>query len=175
METGPLSSLVDVVLRRAWRPESALHGDDHWRCVAATGLALARWVTEVDRTVVFCFGLLHDTRRLTDGPDPDHGARAALFAGELREEGALALDDERFAVLTDALVHHSDGLVSDEPTTGTCWDADRLHLPRVSIRPRPDLLSTRAGRGAEALTAAALLRSDGPPRWDALVTAAAGG
>lgn len=172
MEAGALSGLVGAVLPRAWRRESAIHGDDHWRCVAATGLALASWVAQADRVLVFCFGLLHDTRRLTDGHDPDHGARAAMFTHELRAEGFLALDDARFALLADALVFHSGGLVSEEPSTGICWDADRLHLPRVSIRPRPELLSTRAARGDAALAAAALLRSDGPPSWDALVASA---
>jgi uncharacterized protein len=173
VETGTLTPLVEVVLARAWRRDSAIHGDGHWRCVAATGLALAPSVGEVDRSLVFCFGLLHDTRRMTDSIDPDHGPRAASFAGALREEGALPLDDARFALLAEALEHHSGGLVSADPTTGTCWDADRLHLPRVSIDPRPELLSTHASHGEAPLAAAALLRTDGPPSWEALVASVA--
>ena len=173
MDAGSLTALVDTALPRAWRAESTIHGDEHWRCVAATGIALAASLAAVDRTLVFCFGLLHDTRRLTDSVDPEHGARAASFALELREDGALRLDDDRFAMLAEALTHHSGGLVSSDPTTGTCWDADRLHLPRVAIRPRPDLLSTRAAHGEDPLAAAARLRADGPPSWDALVSAVA--
>jgi uncharacterized protein len=175
LEAGALSGLVATALARAWRADSTLHGDEHWRCVAATGLALAAWVTGADRILGFCFGLLHDTRRLTDGADPEHGARAAAFAEELYREGVLTLDEMRFAVLADALVLHSRGLVSDDPTTGICWDADRLHLPRVSIAPRPELLSTCAARGEAPLAAAALLRANGPPSWDVLVEAAARG
>jgi hypothetical protein len=137
MEAGALTALVEAVLEKAWRRDSSLHGDEHWRCVTATGLALAPTVGGADRTLVFCFGLL---------------------------------GDDRFAVLVEALARHSRGLVSDEPTTGTCWDADRLHLPRVSIQPRPDLFSTRAARATTALAAAGLLRDDGPPSWEALVT-----
>lgn len=169
MEAGALISLVELVLPRAWRRDSTLHGDEHWRCVAATGLALAPSVGTVDRTLVFCFGLLHDTRRLTDSVDPEHGARAASFAGELREEGALSLGEARFAQLASALTHHSEGRVAADPTTGTCWDADRLHLPRVSIEPRPNLLSTHAALGHAPLAAAELLRAEGPPAWEALV------
>jgi len=171
VETGTLTALVEVVLARAWRRDSTIHGDHHWRCVAATGIALAPSVGAVDRPLVFCFGLLHDTRRLTDSIDPEHGSRAAAFAGELRDEGVLPLDDARFGLLAEALALHSGGLVSADPTTGTCWDADRLHLPRVSIRPRPDLLSTRAAHGEVPLAAAAALRADGPPSWHALVSA----
>ncbi len=172
MEAGALSALVATALARAWRAESTLHGDEHWRCVAATGLELAAWVAGSDRILGFCFGLLHDTRRLTDDADPEHGARAAAFAEELQREGLLMLDDVRVAVLADALVDHSAGLVSDDPTTGVCWDADRLHLPRVSIAPRGALLSTAAARGEAPIAAAALLRSNGPPSWDVLVAAA---
>lgn len=169
MEARALTLLVETVLPRAWRPDSPWHGEEHWRCVAATGLALSSSVGEADRTLVFCFGLLHDTRRVNDAVDPEHGERAASFAAELREEGVLRLDGERFTTLASALAHHSSGLVSPDPTTGTCWDADRLHLPRVSIEPRPDLFSTLAGYGQAQLAAAAALRTHGPPAWEALV------
>ena len=171
METGALTSLVDRALARAWRRDSTIHGDDHWRCVAATGLALAAGATQIDRTLVFCFGLLHDTRRLTDGLDVEHGSRAASYARELRDESLLPLDEMRFALLAEALEHHSNGLVSADATTGTCWDADRLHLPRVSIVPDPALLSTQTALEPERLVAAELLRND-PPSWDALITRA---
>ena len=173
VETRSLSLLVDVVLARAWRRDSVVHGEDHWRCVTATGLALAAAGTGVDRALVFCFGLLHDTRRENESVDPGHGARAAGLAGELRAEGVLSLEDGRFASLTEALRSHSAGTVSRDPTVGTCWDADRLHLPRVAIEPDPTLLSTASARGAEALSAAAALREHGAPDWDALVALAA--
>ena len=175
MEARSLSALVDVVLPRAWRRESPWHGEVHWRCVAATGLELASCGNEgeVDRPLVFCFGLLHDTRRENEAVDPEHGARAAAFAGELRHEGALALDDERFTALVAALRLHSSGTVSRDPTIGTCWDADRLHLPRVSIEPNPALFSTDAAHGPTRLSSAEVLRRDGPPEWRVLAARAA--
>jgi uncharacterized protein len=175
MEARALTTLVDAVLPRAWRRDSRFHGDEHWRCVAATGLTLAPVVGDVDTTLVFCFGLLHDTRRVNEAFDPGHGERAAVFAAELRGEGVLPLPDLEFDLLASALVHHSGGLVSSDPTTGTCWDSDRLHLPRVSIQPRADLLSTSAAQGPAPLAAAEALRSDGPPAWEALVALAARG
>lgn len=169
MEAGSLSALVEAVLRSAWRRDSAWHGEIHWRCVTATGLALASADERTDRSLVFCFGLIHDTRRENEAVDPGHGPRAAAFAGDLREEGALRLGDAAFADLIEALRLHSDGQVSGDPTIGTCWDADRLHLPRVSIVPDPAFLSTRVARAPERLSDAEALRRDGPPPWEDLV------
>lgn len=169
MEAGALSALVGAVLPRAWRRESPWHGEVHWRCVTATALALAAVDERVDRRLVFCFGLLHDTRRENEAVDPGHGERAAAFAAALRDEGTLALGEVAFATLAEALRLHSNGRVSDDPTIGTCWDSDRLHLPRVSIEPDPALLSTRAARAPGRLPEAEALRRDGPPAWDALV------
>jgi uncharacterized protein len=118
---------------------------------------------------VFCFGLLHDTRRENEAVDPQHGPRAAEFAGGLRDDGVLRLGDEAFADLYEALRLHSEGRVSADPTIGTCWDADRLHLPRVSIVPDPAFLSTRAARAPERLSDAEALRRDGPSAWDELI------
>ena len=174
MEARALTALVDAVLPRAWRRDSPWHGEAHWRCVAATGLALDTAAPGADRGLLVCFGLLHDTRRENEAVDPRHGARAETFARELRAEGAFELDDARFEVLAEALRLHSDGQVSADATIGACWDADRLHLPRVSIQPDPKRFSTRVAHGAAPLAAAARLRDDGPPSWEALVELAVG-
>ena len=174
MEARSLTTLVSEVLPRAWRRNSEWHGEVHWRCVTATGLELASSTGGVDRGVVFCFGLLHDTRRENEAIDPEHGARAAAFAGELQSQGMLPLDDVRFAQLVEALRLHSDGRLSDDTTIGTCWDADRLHLPRVSIEPNPAFFSTPAALGPAPLAAAGALREDGPPGWESLVTVVGG-
>ena len=79
------------------------------------------------------------------------------------------MDDTRFSSLDEALRLHSHGHVSADPTIGTCWDADRLHLPRVWIEPDPARFSTTAALGPEPLSAAEALRDDGPPEWEALV------
>jgi hypothetical protein len=169
VEARTLSVLVDAVLPRM-RRESVWHGEEHWRCVTATGLSLGSATPDVDRILVFCFGLLHDTRRENEAIEPGHGSRAAAFAMELRAEGVLRRDDARFGSLAEALQLHSAGRVSRDPTIGTCWYADRLHLhaPRSSpilrcSRPRlrialgacrrPRRCGSRARRRWEALVA----------------------
>jgi uncharacterized protein len=49
-------------------------------------------------------------------------------------------------MLRIALMHHSSGFVAnDEAVILTCWDADRLDLPRVGIQPEPKRMCTLAG------------------------------
>lgn len=163
----PDLALVETVLARAWARDSTMHGEGHWRCVTTSGLALAP-ETGADATVVFLFGLLHDTRRENDAVDPEHGPRAAAFARELHGEGALVLDTAQLELLCTAIERHTRGETSDEPTLGTCWDADRLHLPRCGIDVDARLLSTASARGDGRLGAAAALR-EAPPTWAELV------
>jgi uncharacterized protein len=160
---------VEMVLAGAWKRDSAWHGEEHWRCVVASGLALADALAGCDREVVFCFALLHDTRRENEHRDPDHGPRATAYASELAAAGALGLEAARLALLCGAIELHSNGLVSDDPAIGACWDADRLHLPRVGIASDPELFSTPAALGSAPLEAAERLRT-GPPGWAELVS-----
>jgi uncharacterized protein len=121
-----------------------IHGLPHWLRVRENGLLLAAH-TGADPVVVELFALLHDSRRVNDGRDRGHGARAADFARTLRGVH-IDLDDDAFEVLAFACRHHTDGLREGDPTVLTCWDADRLDLGRVGIRPDPRYLCTDAAR-----------------------------
>jgi uncharacterized protein len=137
---------LEPILARAWRRESRLHGEAHWLAVVTTGQELVDAGSGADPDVVRWFGWLHDTRRENDAYDPEHGPRAAAFARELHAEGLLPLDKGRLELLCLAIEVHANGQTSADPTVGTCWDADRLHLGRVGIVLRPELLSTEQGR-----------------------------
>ena len=65
-----------------------------WRCVAATGPALADHASDADRELIVTFGLLHVTRRENEHVDVGHGARAAAHARELAPNGALDLAEQ---------------------------------------------------------------------------------
>ena len=160
-------ALVETVVARAWARDSQVHGELHWRCVTASGLALAD-ETGADADVVFLFGLLHDTRRENDAFDPGHGPRAAAFARELHAEGLVLLEPARLDLLCTAIELHTRGETSDDPTVGTCWDADRLHLPRCGIDVDVALLSTAMARRDGRVEAAAALR-EAPPPWSELL------
>ena len=137
--------LVDTVLTRSTGKDSFLHGESHWRRVAAAGLALLPETPDADPALVFLFALFHDSMRFNDGHDPQHGPRGAALARDLRG-GAFDLEDAEMGLLGYACEEHTNGGIGRDPTVGACWDADRLNLWRVGIRPSPRLLSTEAAR-----------------------------
>jgi uncharacterized protein len=122
----------------------SIHGPNHWKRVEKNALDLAA-ECGADITVVRLFAVLHDSHRLNEGTDPEHGLRAANWAARLRGEH-FDLTDGQFDLLKMACIWHDAGRVSDDPTIGTCWDADRLDLPRVGITPSARLMSTAAGK-----------------------------
>ena len=129
-----------------------IHGAAHWTRVRWNGLRLAE-ATGAVVAVVELFAFLHDARRLNDDHDPQHGQRAALLAGELNGR-YFELAPDHLALLQAACRGHSDGHLQGEPTVLTCWDADRLDLGRVGIRPRAERLCTAAAREPDMLESA---------------------
>jgi len=126
-----------------------IHGASHWARVRENGLRLAE-STGANTKVVELFAFLHDSRRLNDEIDPLHGARAALYAQSLVGQ-AFELEPPDLELLVLACHGHSDGLTSGDMTVLTCWDADRLDLGRVGIKPHPNKLCTEAARNPAML------------------------
>jgi len=125
---------------------NGIHGVPHWSRVWFHGRALATAV-DVNPQVLAWFAFLHDSQRHNDGHDPQHGARAADFAIQLRHDGVISeLAGHEFEYLCEAMRLHSDGHTTGEPAIVACWDADRLDLARVGIRPRPHRLCTAQAR-----------------------------
>lgn len=122
----------------------SVHGPSHWERVERNGLLLTTRSGAVEE-VVGLFAVFHDSRREHDGWDNKHGARGAAYAKSLRGR-LFDISDEHFELLEYACIWHTHGRLSDEPTIGTCWDADRLDLGRVGIRPTAKYMSTEFGR-----------------------------
>ena len=123
--------------------EYSVHGADHWHRVETVGLELCE-ENGADKTIVRLFAILHDSCRLDDGADRLHGPRAADMLGGIAGE-LFTLEPDRLEILEYAIRHHTGGQISDDPTIGTCWDADRLDLGRVRITPHPRYMSTESG------------------------------
>lgn len=126
------------------------HGFPHWARVYRHGLYVGRAIG-ADLRVVELFAFLHDSQRENEYTDPEHGARAAEYARWLHKKRRFELDRNALGLLTAACEGHSEGYLQADPTVMACWDADRLDLGRVGIRPDPRRLCTVAARQDEYL------------------------
>jgi uncharacterized protein len=136
--------ILHAILEDYVLPWSGHHGIAHWARVLENGARLAG-ETGADLEIVQLFAVLHDSRRMNEAFDPDHGPRAAQFARELR--GSLFdLPDHGFRLLHRACAGHTHERTHPDITIQTCWDADRLDLGRVGIMPHSSRLCTDAAK-----------------------------
>ena len=75
--------ILHAILEEYVLPWDGDHGIAHWARVLENGLRLAE-ETGANIEVVQLFAILHDSQRVNEGGDPDHGPRAAAFALDLR-------------------------------------------------------------------------------------------
>ena len=137
-------ALWQAAISRFALGEASIHGAAHWRRVERYGIMLAEH-SEGEVLVVRLFALFHDVCRLSDQIDHEHGARGAVLAACWRGQ-YFELPDASFELLQEACRRHTAGLVSDDPTLGACWDANRLNLWRAGITPQATLMSTTYAR-----------------------------
>ena len=140
--------LLDEVLRQFRIKRHGVHGPNHWARVRHHGMTIGSQIG-AELLVVELFAFLHDSQRVDEDEDPLHGERAAEFAASLNHR-YFELSDSSLDKLTAAILSHSDGYIHQCPTIQTCWDADRLDLGRVGIKPRAKYLSSIAIAHVEA-------------------------
>ena len=145
LETGDISpKLLRMIFEQYRLSVSGIHGVAHWGRVLENGRRLARF-TGADPRVVELFAVFHDACRANDGLDPDHGPRAAALARSWRNW--IDIDDAGFALLLEACDCHTRGpRRAADVTVFTCLDADRLDIPRIGKRIKPELLFTSTAR-----------------------------
>jgi uncharacterized protein len=140
-------SLLSTILEDYELDPDGLHGVGHWARVFDNGLRLVP-LTGAHPMVVTLFALFHDSRRVNECDDPDHGKRGATLAKKLRpgNPALMSLDDDAFGLLVTACTLHTSARSHPDPTVATCFDADRLDLPRCGFNVDPKRLCTAAAR-----------------------------
>ena len=144
-----LPQVLKAVLDDYVLPYNGDHGVAHWARVLENGMRLSE-ETGANTVVVSLFAVLHDSRRLNEVTDPEHGPRAAEFASELRGT-VFDLSDSEFGLLYRACEGHTHERTHSDITIQTCWDSDRLDLGRVGITPHPSRLCTEVARRPETI------------------------
>jgi uncharacterized protein len=141
--------IVAAILEEYSLPIDGHHGVAHWARVLENGRRL-RKETRANLDVVTLFAVFHDSRRVNESTDPDHGQRGADLAAELREQ-VFEMADDDFHVLYLACVGHTSERTHPDVTIQTCWDADRLDLGRVGITPHPSRLCTDVAKRPDTI------------------------
>jgi len=119
-----------------------VHGAAHWARVKHHGLTIGK-LRKADLLVIELFAFLHDSQRMNEDTDAGHGARAVHYIRSINGQ-YFDLDAGQLDALCEAVADHSDGKLHNDPTIQTCWDADRLDLGRVGIKPAQRYLSVHA-------------------------------
>jgi uncharacterized protein len=150
-DSDPLPEPLAAVAEAFGAPGLILrdHGPHHWKCVALTGLAIARKEPAIDLQLVYVFAQLHDSQRMNEYSDPEHGPRAAEVAAKATAELGIPgfeAGGERTNKLIAAIRDHTTARSSEDLTIGACWDADRFNLWRVGTVPDVAFMSTPAAR-----------------------------
>lgn len=136
--------LWEEVSKQKRSASSPIHGLTHWRRVFENGLIIAT-DTGANIELVELFALFHDSCRQDDGDDPKHGRRAAAWVASMRADFP-DLSEDLFRFLLDALRDHTHVKKTDNIHIAACWDADRLDLGRVYIKPEEEYMNTEIGR-----------------------------
>lgn len=140
-----INTLFQTLQQQYALPLHGIHGISHWARVYENGSRIAE-KTCANLKIVQLFALFHDSKRQSEGADPEHGVRGAEYAATFHQAALLNLSDQEFDLLYRACADHTDGLIKADITVQTCWDADRLDLYRVGILPDPALLCTSAAK-----------------------------
>ncbi len=141
--------LLHTILNQYRLPWNGVHGLSHWARVLENGRLLAEKMG-ARLEVVELFAVLHDSKRPHEGIDYTHGRLGAEYATTLRGK-LFQLSNNDFDLLYQACLDHTNGKIDGDVTLQVCWDADRLDLGRVGIRPDPKRLCTTAARFPETI------------------------
>lgn len=144
-----LKPIVSEILKDYPLPIDGDHGVVHWARVLENGLRLSE-LTAANVKVVTLFAVFHDSRRVNEWTDPDHGLRGAQFAATLRGR-LFDLSDDEFALLYRACEGHTHERTHPDITIQACWDSDRLDLGRVGVTPLPERLCTDAAKSRQMI------------------------
>jgi len=162
------NSAVEFAVGESLFPESIYHGEKHWQAVASQGLKIAEMCNlgQRGKAAAALFGLFHDSRRVNDGWDPDHGCMASDAFWTWEEATSHGLPEVLVDDIRQSLVFHDDGRTTKNLIIGLGWDADRSTLDRVGITPDFSYFSCVPAENFDAFIESAHAVSRTPPSWD---------
>lgn len=118
--------------------EKSVHGLQHWTHVIRNGLLLSD-LTGANKKIIIAFAIFHDSKRVNENLDPEHGKRGAKNL--LKYKSQLNLNKIELEKALYACEHHTSLKTTMDIDISTFLDADRLDLMRVFTYPDRRYLS----------------------------------
>jgi uncharacterized protein len=138
------SELLEKTIHQFTLNIDGIHGAEHWIRVYENGFKLSQ-MTGANANIVMYFAILHDSQRVSNSEDSQHGPRAAIYAKRHRRE--IDLDNNEFELLIEAISSHTRGCRTDaDISVQTCLDADRLDITRTGCMVNAACLYTEAAK-----------------------------
>ena len=126
--------------------DDAVHGYAHSLRVERNMMILCKHLNYGWGWGMGLFAYYHDILRLNDGADPDHGKRAAELLRRVKTVANLGhVPTDVMDKICYACENHTAMQRSGDPLIDICFDADRLDLMRVGIKPDPRMMATNIG------------------------------
>ncbi|MEA5082074.1 MAG: HD domain-containing protein [Dysgonamonadaceae bacterium] len=124
--------------------DSPIHGYSHFLRVFRNIVLLGNHY-KFERSSIELFAYYHDILRLNDGDDPQHGKRGAeLFKNGIAPK-YYNMQNDIVDKVCFACENHTTLLRSGDSLIDICFDADRLDLMRVGVKPDPKKMATHIG------------------------------
>lgn len=130
---------------------NGIHGIDHWTRVLINGLRISEF-NNANKKVLIVFAFFHDIRREHEAGDPEHGIRAAKYLQSFKYKINISKSELDKAMI--ACEGHTHIMHHDDIDVASCWDADRLDLYRVGVKPDPDRLNSNYSKDSSNISEA---------------------
>ena len=115
-----------------------IHGINHWERVFLNTKKLSKYYN-VESEVFELFSILHDSQRLDEYTDLEHGKRARKFVEVLIKKGIIYLHKDDQKRLLYACENHTKSNKQHELYSDLivriCLDSDKMDIDRVGIIP----------------------------------------
>jgi uncharacterized protein len=143
-------ALMHVVPQFRLDLNHGMHGIGHWSRVWRNAREMCE-VMDLPMNVPCLFSFFHDSQRFDKRSDIEHGHRAVQWLDRLYANRKLNIKASEFHLLCVAIEGHSHGKTVADPIVQVCWDADRLDLGRVGMRPDPRYLCTEHAKKPDTI------------------------
>lgn len=141
----PKPVLQKIINRFELDINGGIHGIDHWSRVLINALKIAE-KNNANKKILIVFSFFHDIRREHESGDPEHGLRGAKYLQTFKYKININKNELKKAMI--ACEGHTSVLHHEDIDIATCWDADRLDLYRVGVKPDPEYLNTEFAKNA---------------------------